>query len=443
MPQNVIELPSGWRTRKYQDNLWNYLNNGGKRAIVLWHRRAGKDDVALHWTATAAMRRPGNYWHMLPEAAQARKAVWDAVNPHTGKRRIDEAFPHQIRKTTREHEMMIPMINGATWQIVGSDNFNSLVGSPPVGVVFSEWALARPEAWAYLRPILAENGGWALFISSVRGRNHAYKMYEQARHDHEWFAELLSVDSTGVISKERLDKELEEYQRDYGVAHGLQLFRQEYYCSPEAAIIGSYYAAEIHQAEEQGRITAVPHYPGIKVETWWDLGIGDTTAIWFAQRVGPEIHLIDYHEENGHGLAHYAAVLQRKQQEFGYVYGEHVWPHDGGHKQLATGETLADTFGKLGFYPSVLERADIGPGIDTVRNMLARCWFDEDRCERGLEALRNYRAEWDDKKSTFKPHPVHDWASHGSDSFRYGCMFQPRRGNWSKPLKYNVARGYV
>jgi phage terminase large subunit len=160
--------------------LWCYLERGGRRAIEIAHRRWGKDEICLHWAAVSAMQRPATYWHMLPEAAQARKAIWEAVNPHTGKRRIDEAFPHEIRESTREHEMMIRFINGATWQVVGSDNFNALVGSPPFGVVFSEFALANPAAWAYLRPILLENGGWAAFITTPRGKNHAHKLLQTA-----------------------------------------------------------------------------------------------------------------------------------------------------------------------------------------------------------------------------------------------------------------------
>jgi hypothetical protein len=155
----AIELPAGWAPRGYQKKLWQYLEHGGKRADVAAHRRWGKDDIALNRAACAAFERVGTYWHMLPEAAQARKAIWDAINPHTGRRRIDEAFPKELRANTREQDMLIRFVNGSTWQVLGSDNYDSLVGSPPVGVVFSEWALAKPDAWTYTRPILAENGG--------------------------------------------------------------------------------------------------------------------------------------------------------------------------------------------------------------------------------------------------------------------------------------------
>ncbi|MCI5049981.1 MAG: hypothetical protein MRY32_06580, partial [Rickettsiales bacterium] len=256
-----VQLPNGWDPRPYQQNLWNYLQSGGKRAIAIWHRRSGKDDVCLHWTCYDAVENPATYWYMLPEAAQARKAIWEAVNPHTGRRRIDEAFPKEIRATTREQEMMIKLINGATWQVVGSDNYDSLVGSPPRGVVFSEWPMSRPQSWAYLRPILAENGGWAIFNGTPRGENHAHTMFEGAKHDPEWFAELLTVDDTGVFSHDMLEKERNEYIREHGADVGQALFQQEYYCSFQAAILGAYYAKEMAQAERDKRITFVPHDP--------------------------------------------------------------------------------------------------------------------------------------------------------------------------------------
>ena len=235
-----VKLPgNGWKPRKYQLPLWNYLENGGKRAVAVWHRRAGKDDCCLHRTCIAAMERPANYWHMLPEASQARKAVWDAVNPRTGKRRIDEAFPAELRVNTRDQDMSIKFINGAMWQVIGSDNYNSLVGSPPAGVVFSEWAKAKPDAWAYLRPILADNNGWAFFIYTPRGPNHGKTTYEYAKSDPEhWFAELLTVEDTDVFDQETLKREKEELCAQYGASRGEAFFMQEYYCSFTQAFTG-------------------------------------------------------------------------------------------------------------------------------------------------------------------------------------------------------------
>jgi hypothetical protein len=423
----AIELPYNWEPRRYQLSLWRYLENGGGRAVAIWHRRSGKDDLALHWTATSALKRQGNYWHLLPQASQARKAVWDAVNPHTGRRRIDEAFPRELRDTTREQEMMIKFKNGSTWQVVGSDNYNSLVGSPPVGVVFSEWALADPAAWAFLRPILLENDGWALFISTPRGHNHAATMYESAISNSDWFAELLTVEDTGVFSAEQIERERREYHDHYGPTEGEAHFRQEYYCDFEAAVPGAYYAEALRHAEQEGRVTKVPHDPAASVETWWDLGVSDATAIWFVQYVGKEIHVIDYYEQSGEPLAHYATVLDEKRQKHGYNYSRHIAPHDIEARELGTGKPRIKIARQLGIRFDVCPRHYVQDRIEATRNAITRCWFDRDACKRGLEALKQYRKEWDDKRQTFKPHPLHDWTSHAADAFGYGCFAEPKQ----------------
>jgi hypothetical protein len=212
----TIELPNGWKPRWYQRPLWDYLEKGGKRALGVWHRRAGKDDVLLHRTAVAAFERPATYWTALPEYAQARKALWTAVNPHTGKRRIDEAFPHILREATNEQEMFLRFKNGSTWQLVGSDRYDSLVGAGVAGVTFSEFSLANPSAWGYIRPMLEENNGWAAFITTPRGRNHVHDMLAMAKASPRWFAEVLSVYDTKALTEEQLIDARAEYAALYG-----------------------------------------------------------------------------------------------------------------------------------------------------------------------------------------------------------------------------------
>lgn len=427
-----IELPAnGWWPRPYQLPLWKALNGGVKRAVAVWHRRAGKDDVDLHWTAVAAHQRVATYWYMLPLAVQARKAIWDAVNPHTGKRRIDEAFPLELRELTRENEMFIRFKVGSTWQVVGSDNFNAVIGSPPAGIVFSEWALSNPVAWAYLRPILLENGGWALFNYTPRGHNHGLTTLNMALEEPDWFAEKLTVDETSVFDKAQLARELKEYIRENGEEVGRALFMQEYYCSFEAPLMGAYWGEQLMAAEREKRICNVPYDPATKVNTWWDLGHSDATAIWFVQHVGQEVHLIDYYENNGKPLDHYASVLEDKRQERRLVYGRHIWPHDGGAATLASkGRPLSGMMADLGYSVEVQPRSDVLVGIHRVRQVLPRCWFDYKRTEYGLEAMRAYRKDEDENRSTdtrrfFKPTPRHDWSSNGADSFRTGCMAHP------------------
>jgi hypothetical protein len=233
--------PEDWDPHPYQRPLWDHLMAGGTRAICIWHRRAGKDEVMLRWAHHAATAVPGTYWHMLPEYAQARKAIWDAINPHSGRRRIDEAFPPEKRIATREADMFIRLHNGSTWQVVGSDTYNSLVGTPPRGIVFSEFALADPNCWAYLSPILEENGGWAAFITTPRGRNHAWRMFEAARRENErenagdngrgpkkWFAQRLTAQDTKVFTDESLAGARKTLVDLYGSAEiGQSVFDQE------------------------------------------------------------------------------------------------------------------------------------------------------------------------------------------------------------------------
>ena len=240
--------------------LWSYLERGGKRAYPVWHRRSGKDDVALNWTAVSALQKPATYWHMLPEASQARKAIWEAVNPNTGVRRIDQAFPLAIRSATRENEMFIRLVNGATWQVVGSDNFDSLVGSPPYGIVFSEWALSKPNAWSFLAPILRENGGWALFITTPRGDNHAGLMYAGVEHDPDWFVERLTAEDTGVFTADDLIKERKDLDRVHGPIIGGAIFEQEYMCSFEPPSQGTFFQRAWFDAHRYEKAPARLHY---------------------------------------------------------------------------------------------------------------------------------------------------------------------------------------
>lgn len=428
---SAIRLPNSWQPRSYQRKLWDYLENGGKRAVAVWHRRAGKDEIGLHWTAVAAHTRIGTYWHMLPEAAQARKAIWEAVNPHTGKRRIDEAFPKALRETTREQEMFIKFLSGSTWQVVGSDNYDSLVGSPPIGLVNSEYALAKPQAWDYLRPILAENGGWSLFIYTARGRNHGADLYEMARTNPQWFAERLTVDDTKAISSEIIEDE-----RKSGMSE--DMIQQEFYCSFDAAVMGAYFGQLLNRLETDKRIGSVPYDPAALVTTAWDLGFGDDTAIWFAQIIGQDVHIIDYYENRGMGLDHYAKILREKP----YAYHQHLLPHDGSKGELIAGTTIkAQAELLLGKNVEILPRMDVQEGINAARVLLPKCRFDAEKCAVGLKALRLYRREYNEERKVFSDKPLHDWTSHAADAFRYLGMGL-RKAPKKVELKYDL-RGYA
>lgn len=404
-----------WRPRPYQLPLWNHLLAGGLRADVAAHRRWGKDDVALNWAFEAAMKRPGVYWHMLPEASQGRKAIWDAVNPHTGKKRIDEAFPVDRRARTRNTDMFIEFPNGSTWQVVGSDNYDSLVGSPPVGVVFSEWALARPHVWTFIRPILAENGGWAVFIWTPRGRNHAVVAFESRARDENWFTQKSLATETGVFSEAQLTRELAELIAENGKEDGTAMYRQEYLVDFDAAKPGAYYGSMLKDAEDQKRITRVPYDPALKVDTAWDLGIDDYTAIWFFQQAGREVRAIDYFEVSGEGLQ---SIVREAIASKPYVYGTHHLPHDVMVRELgAAGRSRLETLQGLGLHPiSVGTAADPEDRINASRMLIPLTWFDAEKCAVGLDRLRAYRKRWNRSLNAYTG-PLHDAASHGADGF--------------------------
>lgn len=428
----TIRLPYEWQPRPYQRAAWEYLEAGGKRAVVVAHRRWGKDEVALHWAAVAAHERVGSYWHMLPQYAQARKAIWSAVNPLTGRRRIDDAFPPALRAATNEQEMLIRLRCGSTWQVIGSDNYQSLVGTPPVGIVFSEFARADPAAWAYLAPILAENNGWAIFVSTPLGRNHLHQLYEMARSTDGWHAELQTVDDTGAIAPEIVEQQRREYVSLFGAEAGEALIEQEYYCSFAAAIIGAYWGKELAAAEREGRIARLDRVPDCPVHTAWDIGVDDPMAIWVYQ-VGPGwLHVIDYYESSGHGFEHYVAWLRER----GYVGGIDWVPHDAKIRdpsapdivywrdgaRVTEARTRIQHLVELGRAPRLVPAHKLMDGINAGRRTLAHAKFDGERCARGLAALREYRAEWDAEARTFRERPAHDWASHAADAWRYLSM---------------------
>lgn len=373
----------------------------------------------LHRAAVAAFERPATYWHALPEYAQARKAIWNAVNAHTGKRRIDEAFPHELREGTNDNEMFIRFKNGSTWQVIGSDRYNSLVGAGVAGVSFSEWALCNPSSWAYIRPMMEENNGWAAFITTPRGRNHALSMVQMAQENPRWFAEVLSVHATGALSPEQLDESLREYTALYGEDLGRAQFEQEYECSFNAAILGAYFAREMVAVRNEGRIDPTLEAVDAPVHRAWDLGVRDDTSIWWFQVVGGQVFILDCYSASGAGVDHYAEVIDQRAKEHGWRDGVDFVPHDAKVREWGTGRTRVETMQGLGLNPQVVPMASFMDGISAVRRTLPRCVF-HSRCEDlGIAALEQYRREWDDEKKTFKATDVHDWAAHPAAAFRY------------------------
>jgi len=421
-----VTLPYNWNPRDDQLPLWVYLQDGGNRAVEVAHRKWGKDTVALRWASFATQKRIGSYWHMLPKYSEARKAIWEPIDPATGHTRIEDTFPKEICANIRDTDMFVKLQNGSTWQMVGSDNYNSLVGAPPVGIVFSEWSLCDPKAWAYMQPILEQNGGWALFIYTSRGPNHGMDLLNFAKKEHGWFWEVNKASQTNVLSKEQLGNILRQFKALWGEYEGQALYDQEYECSFTSFQFGAYYAQEMKQLHETKHICEVPWEQGLPVYTAWDLGVDDSMSIWCFQVSGSQFRFIDYIENVNQNFAFYREELLENRP---YIYTEHFLPHDVRVREMGSGasgdgaKSRKQVLEGMGIKPiTVVERPrDIQAvlsGIFSAREILPFCYFDEKKCARGLSALEGYSAKYDEDRKTLLKSPDHNWTSHGADAFR-------------------------
>jgi phage terminase large subunit len=394
------------------------MAQGCKRAALIWHRRAGKDKTAINWMAHAAWNlKKGTYYYLFPTYAQGKKIVWDGMD-RDGFPFIKH-FPDELVESTNETEMQVRLKNGSVIQIIGTDRMDSIVGTNPVGVVLSEYSLQNPKAWQLVEPILLENGGWAVFVYTPRGKNHGYKLYD-ANHDNaQWYVSLLTIRETRRPDGSPLvtEEQIAEIRRN---GTDEDLIQQEYYCSFAGAMSGSFYGKLIEQAYQENRIDSakVTFEPALSVHTFWDIGVNDSNAIWFMQTVAREFRFIDYLEGSGEGLPYYIRELKNKP----YVYGTHIGPHDLKVRDYTSGRARIDAARDLGVRFKLAPKLGVYEGIDIVRRHLPRCWFNGRTCERGLSALMQYHKERDDDHQEWKREPVHDWSSHGADAMRTGFV---------------------
>jgi phage terminase large subunit len=381
-----------------------------------------------------AMQRVGGYYYFFPTYNQGRKILWNGMDrdgfPFLGH------IPESLRTSTNKTEMCITLVNGSLIQIIGSDNIDAIVGTNPVGCVFSEYSLQDPRGWDFIRPILRENGGWAFFNYTPRGHNHGYELYKMAKNNPAWFCERLTIEDTGALTAADIQAE-----RDEGMDE--DLIQQEYYCSFEAAVPGSYFGRQLALARSQGRIGNIPIVPGVPTDTAWDLGVNDTTAIWFAQTVGREIRCIHYEEHSGEGLEFYADLLRDLAAKLGLSYGRHIGPHDIEVRELGTGKTRIETAAGYGLkFESAPRPERKEDSINAARKLFPYCWFDEKGCSRGIDALASYHKGWDEKNRVWRMHPIHDWASNGSDAFQTMALGHhfPTVGGGFVPNRSSVRR---
>lgn len=391
-------------------------------AVMVAHRRAGKTVACINDLLRAALtcdKPDGRYAYIAPQFNQAKDVAWLYI------RRFAGVVPGA---EFNESELRCDLPNGARIRLYGADNPDRLRGIYLDGVVLDEYADMRPSIWGeVLRPLLADRKGWAVWIGTPKGRNAFYETWEGAEAQG-WFRLMLKASETGLIDAEELEAARSQMTPEQ--------YEQEFECSFEAAIMGAYYARELAQADKDGRIANVPYEPSQQVHVAWDLGIGDSTALVFAQVVGREWRIVDFYEASGVGLDHYVGVLRSKP----YTYGAQILPHDAAAKELGTGKSRVEVLESLGLRDvKVLKQERVEDGINAVRMTLPKCWFDKTKCAQLLEALRQYRTEYDERKKVFKPTPLHDWTSHAADAMRYLCVGLERSvpQKW-KPLNYSA-----
>lgn len=369
--------------------------------VMICHRRWGKTVLAVSRLCRNAARGGETYRgaYIAPTYRQAKDIAWDYLT------KIAVACGAEINHTF----LSVRFPNGAKISFYGAENPDSLRGLDICDVVIDEVAQMPASLWSkIILPMLVSRQGTALFVGTPQGKNLLLSIWEGARRDPEhWVALMFRASDTGIFTPETLEHARRSMSEEE--------YLQEYECSFMASLRGSYYGKLIEQAEHDGRICGVPYNPGSAVITAWDLGFSDSTAIWFAQVIGQEVHVIDYYASSGVGLDHYARVLREK----GYVYGDHIFPHDVAVSELGTGTTRLETLRRLGLPGRVLKATRVDDGINAVRVLLPRCWFDRGKCEAGLDALRMYQRDWDEKAQDFRSSPRHDWTSHGADAFRY------------------------
>jgi phage terminase large subunit len=387
--------------------------------VVVAHRRFGKTVAAINEAIKAAIKCPldrPRIGYIAPTYSQAKRVAWDYLTHYT----------RPLGATANIAELRVDFWDRRI-QLYGSDNPDGLRGQYFDLVILDEIADQNPKIWnEIIRPALADRKGKAIFIGTPKGQNHFKELRDRAETEPDWAMLEFRASETGIVAAE----ELQAAKREMGD----DKYAQEFECSFHAAIEGSYYGKILNELETEGRYCEVKRDDLCKTYVAWDLGISDSTSIWVAQTVGKEIRLIDYIENHGVGLDWYVRELTER----GWLKAEHLLPHDVQVRELGTGRSRLEVLQEAGLSCTVVPRLGVADGIQAVRRMLPDCWFNVPQVKQGLECLRNYRREYDEKRNIFFDNPLHDWASHGSDAFRYLAVGMNDTSSWSKPIKVNT-----
>ena len=408
---------------KPRDLQLEFHQNMKRWNLLVCHRRFGKSVCAINQLVksclTCTLERP-RFGYIAPFYKQAKQISWDYSKHYS------RPIPN-IK--INEAELRIDYPNEARLQLFGADNPDSMRGLYFDGVVLDEYGDMSPRLFTeVVRPALSDRKGWALFIGSAKGGTIFHELYELVKDDPDWYVQVYKASETGIIDSDELSSARKLMDEDE--------YNQEYECSWTASIKGAYYSKQLIEAEAENRITSVPYEKHLKVHTFWDLGVSDATSIWFVQAHGKEIRFIDYYEAEGEGLPHYAKILQDK----GYIYDRHWAPHDIKVRELGSGRSRIETARSLGINFDIAPNDSIHNGINAARVIFNRCWFDEKRCKEGIQALRNYKKDYNERRREFSRNPLHDWSSHAADAFRYFAVsWTDKKDRKPVQAKVNIA----
>ena len=400
--QHIYEYPYSPR-----DAFKDFHKRKERWAVLVAHRRAGKTVATICDIIRRAIvenKEDARYAYIAPYYAQAKNIAWDYL--------LKFAEPAIVK--ANQSELWVELVNGAKIRLFGADNPDALRGLYLDGVVLDEYADMKPRMWGEIvRPLLTDREGWATFIGTPKGHNSFYDIYNAAQKHENWYVKTLRADQSGLIPQnELLDAQSSMSSNQY---------EQEFLCSFEAAILGAYYGQEMRRITDLGRITDIEYDDMFPCHTAWDLGFNDSTSIWWFQVVHGEIRVLDHHSSNGQAIPYYTGLIKQKEEEFGYKYGIHWLPHDARAKTLASGgkSIIEQLSTKIDIKQlKIVPNLSLQDGIQATRLALNRTWF-HNRCEEGIECLRQYQREWDDDKKVFRDRPKHDWTSHSADAMRY------------------------
>jgi hypothetical protein len=416
MAERVITIP--YKPRAPQ-KLIHVAMDEHRFVVGVAHRRMGKTVAALNQIIKAALendQQAPRYAYIAPTYSQAKRVAWDYLTH----------FVRPLDAVANIAELRVDFL-GRRIQLYGSDNPDSLRGQYFDGVVLDEIGDQNPKIWnEIIRPALADRKGWCLFIGTPKGNNHFKELFDRASKEPGWAALQFKASETKIIDVEELDAARKEMGDDK--------YNQEFECSFNAAVEGSYYGKLINDLEEKGRMCDITRDDLCQTYVAWDLGMGDSTALWVAQNAGQETRLMDYVENHGQGLDWYVNWLK----ENNWHQAEQLLPHDVEVRELGTGKSRLEVLREAGLNVKVLPRLSVDDGIQSVRRLLPRCWFNMPKVKQGLDCVRNYRREYDEKRNVFYDKPLHDWASHGSDAFRYLALGMEQTNTWAQPLKINA-----